>query len=679
MKRVLKIIVTIVLILGVSLSLISCNKLPENYHNVIGDYEYNESVFAAAIASVKPDNVCLANEGVLLFNKIVYPSFIADIEKDENGNAVPADMQKAYLVYAVKFMASTLESMIGDKPEPVASDSYSGGAAIRVILNENIADETQKQGYKLIIASDGISIISDELQGLTNGIYSFLEDKLGCMFVSTLSDYIPSLATINLGAEEYVDTPDISWRRVNSSEAKDWYTLPPWSSKLRLNGATDFGWYRWSHSSFDLLSPEEYFDEHPEYFSYVGGKRTYKQGPVSGQLCWTNEDVYDIISEKVLSEMAENPDIYIWDVSQMDTWINRGVGCRCDNCKAIDDAEGTQMGSLLTFINRLADEVADKFPNNFISTLAYNYTAKVPETLRPRDNVIIKLCLMPGDSSSEIANAESGPQKDSNEIISDWGKIAKHILIWDYNVNYKNYLLPHPALNYIAENHRFYIDNNVYGIFHQMAGTNGGVDAELTSYLMAKSMWDSDIDLSALAAKYLTVYYGKAAPQMVEYYNDLNRSAVNSPYPMYIYDMTDIAAIKYLPSHKIKDYFKLFDEAFIAADGDEILISRIRKAKIGILYTKATAFSLDISGRKAALNELNEICTANGIKYVKEDKDNSLESYYNKTMSMIYAAPWILLGIILVTVSLILGITILVLRIKKKKRNKALSPPEYVI
>lgn len=42
--------------------------------------------------------------------------------------------------------------------------------------------------------------------------------------------------------------------------------------------------------------------------------------------------------------MRANPDTHIWSISQMDTWINRGVGCECDECKAIDERESSQKG-----------------------------------------------------------------------------------------------------------------------------------------------------------------------------------------------------------------------------------------------------------------------------------------------------------------------------------------------
>lgn len=55
--------------------------------------------------------------------------------------------------------------------------------------------------------------------------------------------------------------------------------------------------YNFHHSFHDLISADEYFDSHPEYFSLVNGKRR-KEGT---QLCLTNPDVFELSLAKVRS------------------------------------------------------------------------------------------------------------------------------------------------------------------------------------------------------------------------------------------------------------------------------------------------------------------------------------------------------------------------------------------
>ena len=50
----------------------------------------------------------------------------------------------------------------------------------------------------------------------------------------------------------------------------------------------------------------------------------------------------------------------------------------------LDEREGGPMGSVLTFVNAVADEVAKHHPDVKVGTLAYQRTRKPPKLLRPR-------------------------------------------------------------------------------------------------------------------------------------------------------------------------------------------------------------------------------------------------------------------------------------------------------
>lgn len=640
------------------------------------DSDYDEVEFAREVAQVKSDNVNFATDGVCNFD-IYYPIQIDDIsivdEKVEQ-----KDRYKVELKNTVLFFADAIKKVVGDEIGVFAT-SENIGKGIVLKLESNIQG-VEKQGYKLKIEQGLITISAIEIQGLSNGAYSFLEDYLGCMFVSQDFDYLPRLATVNLKSEEKIANPDIKWREVYSHESgkrvpegesgKDYLG---WSSKLKLNGTGTDDWGNWCHTFYSYIPPKEYFETHPEYFSEYNGKRAHTYGPVSGQLCLTNEDVYQIISTKLFAAMQQNPDLNYWDVSQMDTWINKGTGCQCKNCKALDKAEDSPMGSLLTFINRLADECAVKFPDNFISTLAYNYSAKPPKNIRPRENVIIKLCLMPGDNASDYKNPTSKQARDANKIVSAWGQIAPHVLIWDYNIDFHNYLMPYPILTPLKANNDFYLENNVYGIFHQMDYDKGGDSAELNAYVFAKLMWDKNTDVEKTVAKYLTVYYKDAAEGMAEYYNNLNSNLYKADKDLYLYSKVWMHSADYLSNKNLDIYLKNFEKAELAAGDDTAVLLRVKKAKVGVLFTIASRFSADKKGRQAALEEMYSTCKVNGIDSLFEGQTeglNELEDFYNKTLNSIKYTDLIIVGITFGVVALVAGIGTGVYFIVRAKKIK---------
>uniref|UniRef100_UPI004027209B DUF4838 domain-containing protein n=1 Tax=Eubacterium sp. TaxID=142586 RepID=UPI004027209B len=636
----------------------------KEYENLGSSFSpYDEKAFLNELSSEGEKKVCISDNGNLLFNYIVYPD-----ELFSGGT----DRYIQELESAVEFLSTALETMTGGETELVSRSQYDEKGGKAFILETDETLDVGNGGYSLNVSQQSIEIKAKDFSSLSGGIYAFLEDKLGCMFVSPEYDYIPKSNTVWVDECQIKHTPSIEWRYVYSYEADirknedGSENYGGWNSKLRLNGAGSNDWYAWVHTSFTYVSPDEYFAEHPEYFSLYRGKRTYKQGPVSGQLCWTNEDVYNIISQKVLQQMRENPDIHIWDVSQMDTWESRGVGCACDKCKEIDEREGSQMGSLLTFINRLADDVAKEFPDNYISTLAYNYTQDPPKNIKPRDNVIIKLCLMPGDCASSYANPNSSDSEKANNLVSDWGKVAKHIVIWDYNIDFHNYLMPYPILDMLKENNDFYIENNVYGIFHQMSADKGGDFSELNSYIFARLMWDKNTDVQEVFNKYLTVYYGNAAPYIAQYYGELDENVVSSGNGLYIYAKPWQYSTSYLSTKNIDKYLEIFENAKQAAD-DETIIRRVEKAQTGALFSKAYQFSTDMKGRKNALDEFMRICKENNITSLIEGEQNGdeLQNFYNTKTREIKSTPFIIAGICLVLIALVSFVVAVILHRKK--------------
>ena len=66
--------------------------------------------------------------------------------------------------------------------------------------------------------------------------------------------------------------------------------------------------------------------------------------------------------------------------------------CTCDKCAASDVREGSPAGTLLRFVNAVADDIAKDYPDVVIDTLAYQYTRPVPKITRPRPNVCVRLC-----------------------------------------------------------------------------------------------------------------------------------------------------------------------------------------------------------------------------------------------------------------------------------------------
>ena len=94
------------------------------------------------------------------------------------------------------------------------------------------------------------------------------------------------------------------------------------------------------------------------------------------------------MAERAKKWLLDCPDCQIISITQND-WAG---ACECPDCKALDEAEGSHSGTMLSFANYLAEKIEPEFPNVAVDTFAYQYTRKPPKTIRPRPNVIVRLC-----------------------------------------------------------------------------------------------------------------------------------------------------------------------------------------------------------------------------------------------------------------------------------------------
>ena len=188
--------------------------------------------------------------------------------------------------------------------------------------------------------------------------------------------------------------------------------------------------------TFDLFIPAaRYYAAHPEWFSLRGKQRV--GGGQTGQLCLTNPDMRREFVKNCRAMLAKDPTIKILSVSQNDNMFY----CECPSCAAIDAKEESHSGSLIDFVNYVADALRQEFPQVQFETLAYQYSRKPPRHLRPSPNVMIRLCPIEADYSHPL---NSDANADFRDDLLRWKEIAPQLAIWNYvtTVSYTHLTLP---------------------------------------------------------------------------------------------------------------------------------------------------------------------------------------------------------------------------------------------
>ena len=457
--------------------------------------------------------------------------------------------------------------------------------AIKAPINR---DELGSEGFVIFpYENKDILIAGNTPRATLYGVYTFLEKTVGFraftknveVVVPTRTLKLPSSAIIEKPAFEYRD-PYFRYAFDEEYAVKNKLNLSQADISVKRGGSEKF--FSIGHTFARLLPPEDYFEEHPEYFALVDGKR------IPDQPCLTNPNVYEIIRANLIRQIESNPSCKIFSVAQNDV----DVCCQCSSCRKINDTEGSLSGTNVYFVNKLADSIKEDYPQILLHTFAYRFSRIAPKNLQPKDNVIIRLCNIECDWSKPfevLAEDEKSPVYEFLQNIKEWGKITDHLYVWDYAVNFHNYLLPFPNLYQMAENIRYLARHGVNGLLEQGNYTHCGGAAldELKVYLISKLLWNPDVNEREIIRDFCENVYGKGGRYIIKYI-DLMTEAVKD-HKMTLYDNADAS---YFTDELVENCVGLFNKALDAAEND-IVRQRIEKEFLSVEYLRIVRIADD--------------------------------------------------------------------------------------
>jgi len=446
---------------------------------------------------------------------------------------------------AASEISKYLEAITGTAPETVTDEQQAPGKYEIIVGKTNREanfqidrDAAGEEG--LIIRWKGKSVFVSGPQknfgrGTLYAAYEFLR-MMGCEFYAKDTETVPSDPNLSVEKKNLMQSSPFENRDIYWSCTFDEVI----SAKLRLNaclssiegrnvseaygGMRGYALNKAVHTFNKIISPEEYFAEHPEYFSEINGERTCKH--LYSQICMTNPDVLRLTIEKVKEWLRQDPNARIVSVSQNDSFVIDSY-CTCEKCRAINEEEGSPAGSMLRFINAVADGIKDEFPDVAIDMLAYQYSIVPPAKTVPRENVIVRYCT--GNCYPHpIAECENNANVKSN--IQNWNGICNRLYIWDYTTNFAQYLCPIANFYSLKPNLQFFRDNGVKGVFEQGMYQEGesGEFGDLRAYVLAKLMWNPEEDLEKLIDNFMAAYYGNGAQFVREYFDLLHKRVLDS-------------------------------------------------------------------------------------------------------------------------------------------------------
>lgn len=373
-----------------------------------------------------------------MFNRVLVLAFLLPIgasaqltfTKGKPPVIVTATNPTAQESLAAKELADHLGQMIGVTIVPKSASRPKPGSIV-VGLASKWSDEKGLGQEEVVLRTKGGSLFV--LGGGPRGtIYAVnrLLHRQGVRWWTPWATQIPKKSKLVFPAMSVREKPtfesrdpfwfhafDRQWARRNASNSAHSRLTDEDGGKLVYDGFV--------HTFYPLVPPEKFFKTNPEWYSMIGGVRRVE----GGQLCTTNPQLRAYLVERIKSNLRQQPAARIVSLSQND-WFG---ACECPACSAINTAEGSPAASVLDLVNYVADQIRDEFPEVAVDTLAYQYTRKAPRTIKPRPNVIVRLCSIECDFSKPLTDpANASFAKD----VQDWSRLTNRLYIWNYGTSF---------------------------------------------------------------------------------------------------------------------------------------------------------------------------------------------------------------------------------------------------
>jgi len=384
--------------------------------------------------------------------------------------------------------------------------------------------ELEYDGFIIKTEAGKLWLVGGEVKGTLYAAYELLEAYLGCRFYTSDLEKVPEQKTITLSIEEDKQIPVFPIRQTGRGGV---------DATLRDK-------FRWRA---------------PDYAG--GGSHTLPalgevgtgNGSIEPDPCLLSEEVYQTVLKNVRAQLAAKPNADIISVSQTDG--PDGDGCDCKECVAFKEENGIS-GYYLQFVNRVAEEIADEYPDVLIHTFAYKATSEPPKNdIVAADNVMVQLCTHDSCFSHPLAEcdvigrgnesnidvflsepAEDVNRRDIQDLLERWSKVCKNLSLWDYTENFELYPLDMPCLDVMWQNYELFAQ---YDITYFYVNSDGGMGRDvnfnaLKAYLLGKLMWNPAMGEEQYYAhmdEFLEAYYGPGWKYIREHIDNMEAETDN--------------------------------------------------------------------------------------------------------------------------------------------------------
>ena len=491
-------------------------------------------------------------------------------------------------------------------------------AANRIFIGMIDKAGTLAKEHKLADQNSVIQCVGNDIylygkgkQGNLYAAYEFIEKRLGCRFLDAHGfTYSPKKAVLTVPTETHIARYAFPVRSLMTYIYPDAESATLFFLRNRQNFDMQ-GQYNKNGNIYKTVLPthcmpmllppykyekriikhlhppvwlrdKAYFETNPEYFSMdEKGQRVPDR-----HLCFTNPDLQKELTKNILriyEDLKKLPAnagrTLLLNIGSYDKAYNL---CLCPNCKAVQKEYKSSGAPLILYLI----DLAKKHPEIQFFTDAYQRSlTQIPPVLNEKlpNNLIINLA--PINAHFSHSWAATSLNRLTRDDIINWSKLTKRILLWYYPNPYirdgRFISDPSVAMERIARDIKFLRDCGIEGTFfeHDAGGLTEHTNfTALQSYVMLKLFQNPDLNHNKLAEEFISLYYGKAAPEVQKYYNELD--VAHRKFTASGKTWNHSYSQHYLTPDQMKEWNKLLENAQKKVSGDHAF--HLRLLRIGL-------------------------------------------------------------------------------------------------
>jgi len=438
-----------------------------------------------------------------------------------------------------------IEKMTGAKLPIVGDDKLVIGNSIQVgrssltkaydakIPSGQTADRNE-EGYVMIATDNWLVLAGNDAPYYHGTEYAVaaLLNRLGVRWYmpGDYGELVPKKATVVVPTMNILSRPDFKMRNWWGPMASDMRAQEyRWKIRNGMNPILHFVSLPADSSIRGVLPPATEIDN-PAYAKVFAHDASGKLYPYMPNL--TSEESVKFAAEKIKVYFREHPEIEQYGLGGDDGYprdyspdtLKRSLGFPDTGGRVGVASDMSTTEEWMEWVQKVAAEVYKEFPDHRITTNGYANRNVPPIGIQSDPKVWIMFAAIWCDTMHAYDNPRSWMTLRQADMIESWAKQYDNV----YMYNYIYYMLagcgaPIPLAHKTAHDMPLYKKWGVVG-FSDEGRVIRGETGIFPTYLRARMMWDTKLDMRKEMNEYFTNWYGPAAVPAMAFWEELENT-----------------------------------------------------------------------------------------------------------------------------------------------------------